>query len=521
MRSWSDRIYLAALCLIALSLPLSEFALSLGIILAVLNWLIIGDHRRQFRRLKQRSSLWWLMLVYLVHLAGMIYSADLAYGLHDLRIKLPLLFLPLVVGTSSPLSRKQFSMVLWFFIAGVFLGTLASLWTLTGSRVDGLSDIRESSVFISHIRFALLLNLAVFILAFETAGNRSAPGWVHLTRLVLLLWFVTWILVLKSLTGWVVLALVSLVFGLRWVFRMSALIPRLFVSMFILTVFLLSASVLVNSIARFTYTDELDPLQLEAVTASGNPYYHDPGNRQVENGHYTWIYISEKELAAGWNRISRIPYDSLDGKGQELRFTLIRYLSSLGLRKDSAGLAALRPEDIRAIEQGTTNVIFLNKWSLYPRLYELMWEIDVYLKGGNPSGHSVTQRLEYWKTALHIFQQHPFIGVGTGDVQQAFDRQYELDHSLLSPEWRLRAHNQYFTFLLTFGIAGFVIIFGSFAIFAWKEMKAWDPYSVAFLLIAGLSMLNEDTLETHTGVSFFAFFLSLFLLARNREYESV
>ena len=42
-----------------------------------------------------------------------------------------------------------------------------------------------------------------------------------------------------------------------------------------------------------------------------------------------------------------------------------------------------------------------------------------------------------------------------------------------------------------------------------------DYYYLVFIAIAMLSMINEDTLETQAGVTFFAFFNSFLLFARN------
>jgi len=41
-----------------------------------------------------------------------------------------------------------------------------------------------------------------------------------------------------------------------------------------------------------------------------------------------------------------------------------------------------------------------------------------------------------------------------------------------------------------------------------------DYFIVVFLIIAILSMLTEDTIESQAGVTFFAFFYSFFLFAR-------
>ncbi|NJK85176.1 MAG: O-antigen ligase family protein [Bacteroidales bacterium] len=138
-------------------------------------------------------------------------------------------------------------------------------------------------------------------------------------------------------------------------------------------------------------------------------------------------------------------------------------------------------------------------------------------KNGNPSGHSLIQRIEYVKNAAQIIKRNFWTGVGTGDVKDEFMSQYENSESQLDLKWRLRAHNQYVTFLLTFGIIGFSWIMFSFFFPVFYEKKHLDFLAIIFLLIAFLSMLNEDTLETHTGISFFAFFYSFFILGYKKK----
>ena len=50
------------------------------------------------------------------------------------------------------------------------------------------------------------------------------------------------------------------------------------------------------------------------------------------------------------------------------------------------------------------------------------------------------------------------------------------------------------------------------------ENKQKDYWFMMFFFIAFLSMLNEDTLETHAGVTFFSYFYSLFLFARDNKW---
>jgi hypothetical protein len=275
----------------------------------------------------------------------------------------------------------------------------------------------------------------------------------------------------------------------------------------------------VLSLSRFNKRQDEKSDTLEKYTANGNPYLHLPDIDEFENGYRIYIYIANDELKQEWNKRSEFSYDSLDRKGQLLKKTLFRYMTSMGLRKDSAGIAQLSGEDIHMVEKGYTNYLYKNKFALYPRIYELLWEMRRYKKSGDPSGQSLGQRIEYIKTGWDIVGRHFWWGTGTGDVQQEFEKQYELNESLLKPEWRHRTHNQFITFWLTFGIFGFLWFLFAMIYPPFIEHQYRHFLFTIFFLIAVLSMLNEDTLETHVGVSFFAFFYSFLLFSTPRETD--
>jgi O-antigen ligase len=194
-----------------------------------------------------------------------------------------------------------------------------------------------------------------------------------------------------------------------------------------------------------------------------------------------------------------------------LRYTLIRYLTSSGLTKDSAGLAQLHEKDIRFIENGIANKLFTERKPIKSRIYEIIWQIDYYLNGGNPSGHSVTQRVEYLKKGWHLFEDNAFTGTGTGDVKNEFANQFRKEKSLLESRFIYMPHNQFLTFLDSFGVIGFIIISCSILVPVILKKSLRSFLFNSFFVIILLSMLGEDTLETHPGVSFFAYFYSLFI----------
>jgi hypothetical protein len=257
--------------------------------------------------------------------------------------------------------------------------------------------------------------------------------------------------------------------------------------------------------------DKLDISKLEDTTAAGHPYQHALDSKLTENGHYIWINFCNQELEEEWNKRSTIKISEKDLKGNNIYYTLVRFLASKGLRKDADAVNSLSEEEVKAIEKGVVNVNYQDIASIEGRLHEIAWELDVYKNTGDPNGHSLTQRFEFWKTALAIIKQHPIIGVGTGDIQNAFDVQYEKMNSPLLKESRLRAHNQYLSITVAFGIAGLIWFLITLFYPMYLCEKKRNYLYVTFLLIAIVSFLTEDTLETQAGVTFFAFFNSFLL----------
>ncbi len=492
--------------------------MSIALFVLSINWLAEGDFTRKWLILKNRKSLLAILSVYLLHALGFFYSTDYQYAIHDLRIKLPLLVLPLVVGTSERISAGRLKIILQFFIASVFVATVISTIAYFNMDQSLLQDRRDISLFISHIRFALLIDMSIFIslyfLLYRTFVVSAKEKVIYLTLSV---WLAIFLLILQSFTGiWIFITILPVIL-IHWSFtkRNTLLIGSICITVLIGLIFILS--LFYSAFSKFYPPPEVTPEKLEKYTANANPYNHDLNNKMLENGNYVKLYVCERELREEWNKISDIHYDSLDNKGQILNQTLIRYLTSKGLTKDSAGLAALCREDINMVENGYSNFIFKSSFTLYPRIYQFIWELDVYIKTGKSSGHSLAQRIEYIKNGIEIIKRNFWIGVGTGDVKIEYDRQYEISNSQLSAKWRLRAHNQYVTFFITFGVIGFAWIVAAF-VYAISYEKKWrDLLTLLFLLVAFLSMINEDTLETHAGICFFSFFLSLFVFGYKKN----
>jgi O-antigen ligase len=166
-------------------------------------------------------------------------------------------------------------------------------------------------------------------------------------------------------------------------------------------------------------------------------------------------------------------------------------------------------------------VDYKNISSLKGRIREIIWEIDLYKKTGDANGHSLTQRFEYWKTASMIIKNNLLIGVGTGDVAAAFDKEYIQSNSSLYAKWRLRAHNQYLSIAVGMGLIGLLWFLITLFYPMYKLKMQFNYLYMAFFIIALVSFFTEDTLETQAGVTFFAFFNSFFLFLQPYRKEEL
>jgi hypothetical protein len=519
LKKYHSRLYIAGIILLAVSLPLSRTLLSVAQFILIGNWILEGNFRTKYQRILDRKSLLPFLLVFLAHIIWLLPTTDYGYALHDIKIKLPLLVIPLVLATSKPLRENALKMVLLFFIAAVIISSLFSIYRLSILASIPMSDMRDISVFMSHIRLALLVNISIFSLLYLIITDTFR--WNRLLRNLMwasLAWLTFFLFILQSITGIIIFFIAVALFLARfsseiekqyWYIR-NTLVYGMSPVIAVILIYILAVSV---SFIRKPVNEE----ELKTLTPNGNQYYHYPQNRQIENGNYVWINICDHELEFAWNRRSSLDYRGPDLKGHDLRTTLIRYLASLGYDKDVEGVANLTETDIVNIERGMSNYIFQYNRFLYPRIYQILWEIDNYRKGGNPTGHSFSQRIEYWKAAMGIVRDNFWLGVGTGDVVQAYRDQYAKGESRLEPQWQLRAHNQFLTFMVSFGIFGFImVIYGIAAPFIMeKGHNRMLPF--VFICVAVLSMLAEDTLETQAGATFFAFFYSLFIFAGSKS----
>ena len=441
-----------------------------------------------------------ITFVYLLPLIGLLWTEDTKHGIWDLRMKLPILFLPFVLLTLNKLNQHIYRLLMGVFLVSLIFAVTFCLFIYWQIIPKQYQDVREISVFISHIRFSLLLIVGLIICFYFAWKEKMGK----ILCVLLSIYFISFLILISSITGLIAFIVVLLWFLLYKLWCIQKVIFRIIALALPVLGLVLLAIFMKSNYSAYSSAPIIDWTALPKKTILGSDYNHHPQMPLVEDGQYVFIYLAEDEMKEAWKESSLLNPDSLDSRGNVLSGTLIRYLSSKGLRKDWSGVMQLNSDDVKNIEAGIADSRDPQKNQLRKRMDNILFELSVYHSNGNPSGHSVIQRLEFWRAGLGILKQNLWFGVGTGDTKTAFKAEYEKMQSALSPKYRLRAHNQYLTMFLTYGIIGgfyFLIVM----LFPFFDKKR-STLTMTFAILSGLAMLSEDTLESQAGVMFYVVF---------------
>ena len=496
------------------SMPLSLFGMSLSQIILAINWFAEGKIKKKTIAFFHDKVALVVVSIFILHVIGLIYSSDFAYAMKDLRIKSPIFILPVILSTTDKISIRQLYKLLLIFVSSVFLATLISTYHFIKGEY---LDIRDISVFTSHIRFGLMICFSVLILVYLFFKKVEFSTLYRSLFFAVFLWLAFFLIILEAFTGIAILLIILLIYLIYFIFKEKNRVYK-YLLLLVLIAFPTAVFVYINSI----YTESVsikyvDLSKLDVLTAHGNLYTNNLESEQRENGNLVDIYICKKELEETWKKKSKFDINGKDLKGQFIYATLLRYLTSLNKRKDADGVNGLTDEQIIQIEKGIANAKYQNNFSIRDRILESFWEIQNFKINKNPNGLTLIQRYIYWKTSIELIKQNPIIGVGTGDLNTGFNNHYDKYYKDLEKKYRWRSHNQYLSITVTFGILGFIwFIFALFYPMI-KMRKTFNYLFITFFIIFILSMLTEDTLETQAGVTFFAFFNSLFLFAQEEE----
>jgi O-antigen ligase len=125
-------------------------------------------------------------------------------------------------------------------------------------------------------------------------------------------------------------------------------------------------------------------------------------------------------------------------------------------------------------------------------------------------------RLVLWDVALDLSQDHLWFGRGTGDVQEALNREYQRRDLEKHMDRNYNPHNQYLSTWMALGLAGLAVLG---VLLLWPlilGLRHGDYLAVAFLLLYMSHFMFESMLSRSPGILSFAFFYGLLILNRRK-----
>ena len=502
------RFFLFFLLLFSVGLSFGKLLMSISIIGLFVNWLLEGKFKEKWGLIFQNNKLIiFIIAVYFLEVAWLIFSDNYTNSFNSLRIKLPIMVLPLVLGTTPLLNIREWKWLIFTFLLALISSTGITILVKYGliEPKNQTNSSRDLSIFMSHIRYSILLAIGFFISIYLFVLKKTN---IILT-LILSAAFLFTLYQINSFTTYIGIAL-SLIYLIGYFFIK---IKSIFKVYFMLIALIFSTLSIIYVL--LIYQDFNTPKKVQInrnlplLTSEGNAYFHDTLDLTLENGYYLWRNIAEQELLTTWNKRSHIPFEGLDLKGQEIKYTLYRYLTSKGLKKDANGLAQLVNKDVKSIESGETTALDYNLFE--KRLRSIFFELQQYKQSNDPNNQTLTQRFIYWKTAISCIKKEILFGHGTGGYKSAVKIEYISSTTNLTLKNQKHPHNQLLTQLINMGIIGF--LFWIFClIFPIYQSKIYNnPMFVVFSLLMVVSLLSDDMFERQAGVCIFIFFYTLFI----------
>ena len=510
-----DLIYFYGVCILIIALPTSIYFVSASQLLMGLNWLAEGRYREKIQRFWKNRPAVFLSAIYLVYLAGILWTQDLAYGIgFDLKHKLPILTLTFLLASIRPMPPLRTRVLPLLFSLSVMVATFVGFAIYLRHE---FADPRAFSPFVIHVFFSMMVVFAIFLLPWSVRRLTQKTSWYYLS-LAGAVWLLIFLFTLSAMTGILCLGAVVVYWLAKEMFFKPGLARKAIGILVLATAVVLLAFFLSAALKPINRQVDPDPATLTQTTLQGNPYLHDFDATTRENGHLVYIFIAEDELREAWNARSEIHFDSTSLAGQEMKATILRYLASRGLRKDREGVYALDDHEISAIEHGVPNHLYTRWPNILIRVHQTLWEIKEFERTGNPGGHSLTTRIELWKAAWAAFKQRPIFGWGTGDVIPAVQHGLQLTGSELDySRLKTHPHNQYLHLLVMLGLAGTILIGVLYYLFVTRSLACRYGIFKILLVIALTGMLVDSPVDHQIGLTFILIFSLYFGVLERHE----
>lgn len=505
--SWQNWMDVLCCILVICGTLYAPIIYTIGLGLMIIRILFIGSWKNKIQNFKQQKIiLLCLLSVYILNIVGLIWTQNIAYGLRELNHKMPFLIIPIYMVAAYPIQKNTRNIIFSIYIILITIGIIIGV---INYAIDPYADTRLLIPSARNIAFGLNISLAVAFLCILTYKNELSKK-ISIPIIVI---FVSFLFIASLISGIISLCILTIIGSLAIMARKNKKSASIAFGIVVL-------SVIASSVwLKMQYNDYFVPkeskqMPINETTALGNTYTSTITNF-IENGFYVDKYSCPTEVEQAWKNRTGEDLNTTCNAQSPSSYTyasvIYRYLNSKGLKKDASGVKALSDKDIENIKHGVANIVYTEKFSLRPRLYQTFYEFERYFRTGEVHQMSIIQRLFWSNNALQIIKANILIGTGTGDTRDALvspviDSHPELCTTGCNP------HNQFLYSLAAFGLLGLAaLIF--FMLYAPLRLHLFkNPEFCAFFIVALCWMFAESSFMSYEGMTFASLFMSYFCL---------
>ena len=205
------------LILFAFALPLSTSAGSILAILLILSWLITGGFKEKFHEIARNPVTIMVLLYVLLHVAGLLWTDNLEWGLEILRKQWKLLLFPLFLGIAR---KEHTNHYMAAFTAAIFLKASKAylVWL-------GFITLPPSSIFTtvgtSHVSYNPMLALVCYIILQKLLFSATIQKTQRWALTILLLFFSCNMFITAGRTGQVTFFILLAVALFQYFYKVS------------------------------------------------------------------------------------------------------------------------------------------------------------------------------------------------------------------------------------------------------------------------------------------------------------
>ena len=167
-----NQIYQPLLIILAFLLPLTVFGANLIIVIICLLWLLSGDYQNKYFQIIGNKFVLACFAFFCLHVIGLLWTDDLAWGLHIIhKMWYFLLLLPVLF---TIVKKENIRLYVSAFLLAISLTEIAS-YLVWFELVEPFKNatVNNPTPFMSHISYNPMLAFAIYLVAHEIFFNKE------------------------------------------------------------------------------------------------------------------------------------------------------------------------------------------------------------------------------------------------------------------------------------------------------------------------------------------------------------